>query len=319
MKLSCKESQSTITSYLNTPPQLKYSTSQFFFAWIATFIGVTFPIIGVILAAILVWVWGFRWLDLELLFGMYLFVMLGTTVGFHRLFTHRSFQTSRSIQFILGALGSMSFQGPLIQWVELHRMHHQFSDRNGDPHSPYPHENNILGVFKGFWHAHIGWAFGPMPASNCCAVDLRKSAMIRLVDRLFPFWAFLGVFIPALIGYFVLGWQGAITGFLWGGLIRIFLGHHITWSVNSICHFWGSRSYSTKDQSRNNFIVGIFALGEGWHNNHHAFPFSASHGLRWWQIDISFLIIRFLAMCRLAWQIRLPSLEEINARAKQIT
>jgi stearoyl-CoA desaturase (delta-9 desaturase) len=299
-------------------PQQEFTTGRRVMAWLGTFVGVTVPLVGVVAAAILLWGLGwFNWVDLGLLAGMYLLSMLGITVGFHRLFTHRSFQTVRPVEFILGVLGSMTFQGPLISWVGRHRLHHQHSDAEGDPHSPYPHDRGIAGWFRGFWHAHIGWAFAPMPDwVDRYAGDLTRSRMMRFVNDLFPLWALLGVLLPAAVGLAVSGWQGAITGFLWGGLVRIFLGHHVTWSVNSICHLWGSKPYDAGDESRNNPIVGVLALGEGWHNNHHAFPSSARHGLRWWQIDVSYLFIQLLVLCRLAWRVRLPSEEGVLAHTR---
>jgi stearoyl-CoA desaturase (delta-9 desaturase) len=280
-------------------------------------VGVTAPLVGVVAAAFLLWGWGFGWVDFGLLVGMYLLTMIGVTVGFHRLFTHRSFQTPRVIQFILGVLGSMTFQGPLIDWVGRHRVHHQFSDRDGDPHSPHTHGGGFWGMLRGFWHAHIGWAFAPMePGMDRYAGDLRKSSMLRAVSNLFPLWAFLGLLIPTVVGLAVGGWFGAITGFVWGGLVRVCLAHHVTWSVNSLCHLWGGRPYECGDMSRNNAVVGVLALGEGWHNNHHAFPSSARHGLRWWQIDVSYWIIRAMALIGLAWKVRLPAAEELATRRR---
>jgi len=269
------------------------------------------------MAIILSYFWGFSWINLGLMLGMYLFTMTGVTVGFHRLFTHRSFQTIKPIQFILGALGSMSFQGPLLDWVGRHRLHHQHSDAEGDPHSPYPHGHGLRGLLKGFWHSHIGWAFAPMPDGlDRYAGDLRRCRMLRTVSALFPLWALLGVLIPAAIGLAFGGWRGCITGFLWGGLVRILLGHHVTWCVNSVCHLWGRKPYASGDESRNNAIVGVLALGEGWHNNHHAFPSSARHGLRWWQFDFSYLVIRALVFCGLAWKLRLPTAHELMMRGE---
>ncbi len=310
-------SSSPDPSLNESTPLQEYSLSRRIIAWLGTFIGVTVPLLGVFAAAYLLWGWGFGWVDLTLLVSMYLLTMIGITVGFHRLFTHRSFLAVAPVQFVLGVLGSMTFQGPLLSWVGRHRLHHQHSDHEGDPHSPYPHGEGPVGLFLGFWHAHIGWAFAPMPDwLDRYAGDLRRSRMLQIVDKLFPLWALLGVLLPASIGYLADGWPGALTGFIWGGLVRIFLGHHVTWSVNSVCHLWGSRPYASNDHSRNNPVVGVLALGEGWHNNHHAFPSSARHGLRWWQIDISYLVIQLLVLCRLAWRVRLPTVEEMNSRTR---
>jgi stearoyl-CoA desaturase (delta-9 desaturase) len=172
-------------------------------------------------------------------------------------------------------------------------------------------------LFKGFWHAHTGWAFAPMPDGlDRYAGDLRRSPALRAISNLFPLWALLGVLIPAGIGWAVGGWRGAITGFIWGGLVRIFLGHHATWCVNSVCHIWGRKPYDSGDESRNNAFVGLVALGEGWHNNHHAFPSSARHGLRWWQFDISWCIIRAMQFVGLAWKVRLPTEHELKMRGE---
>jgi stearoyl-CoA desaturase (delta-9 desaturase) len=287
------------------------------YAWVGTFIGVTAPIAGLVAAGILTWGWGLTWVDLGLLVGMYLLTTLGIMVGYHRLFTHKSFRAVRPVQIVLGILGSMAFQGPLISWVGMHRMHHQHSDGAGDPHSPHAPRRRFWRRLRGFWHAHIGWAFSPMPANAArYAGDLLRDRTIRTVSALFPLWAVLGLLAPAAVGFAVNGWYGAITGFVWGGLVRALICHHATWSVNSVCHLWGSRPYESGDHSRNNAVVGVLALGEGWHNNHHAFPSSARHGLHWWQIDISYYVIRALVFCRLAWDVRLPSADEKAARRR---
>jgi stearoyl-CoA desaturase (delta-9 desaturase) len=239
---------------------------------------------------------------------MSLSTAVGITVGFHRLFTHGSFKTHPVVQFTLAVLGSMAVQGPLLQWVATHRRHHQHSDADGDPHSPHLHGQGFLGLLKGVWHAHLGWIFDADPPDLDHYVrDLRQSRSARTASVLFVVWVAVGLLIPAALGLVLTGtWMGALGGFVWGGLARIFLVHHITWSINSVCHVWGGRPYRTTDQSRNNLIFGVLALGEGWHNNHHAFPTSARHGLRWWQIDMSYWIIRALEFVGLAWNIRLP-------------
>lgn len=284
-------------------------------ARVAILAGVILPLVGLAVGCALFWGWGFGWTELGLLLGMYLMTAVGITVGFHRLFTHRSFQTNRVVQFALAALGSMAVQGPLLTWVAIHRRHHQHSDAKGDPHSPHNHGGGLLGVARGLWHAHLGWLFLPDPPDLPRYVkDLRKDLPLRVASALFPAWVALGLVLPAVLGGLLTwSWSGCLLGLLWGGLARIFLVHHVTWSVNSVCHLWGRRPYRSGDESRDNLVVGVLALGEGWHNTHHAFPTSARHGLRWWQPDVSYWLIRALAALRLAWDVRLPSAE---ARAR---
>jgi stearoyl-CoA desaturase (Delta-9 desaturase) len=270
---------------------------------------VIFPAAGAITAAILLWGTGFDWIHLGLLLGMYVMTALGVTVGFHRHFTHKSFETNAVVRFILAALGSMAVQGSVLRWVAQHRRHHQHSDTTADPHSPRHGGRGLGGVIKGFFHAHIGWAFKADPIGlDRYVTDLRKLASVRIASKLFPLWILLGLAIPAALGGLLTeSWAGVLLGFLWGGLVRVFLVHHVTWSVNSVCHLWGRRPYPSKDHSRNNFLFGILAMGEGWHNNHHAFPTSARHGLRWWQIDASYYVIRVFEAFGLAWKIRYPA------------
>jgi stearoyl-CoA desaturase (delta-9 desaturase) len=219
---------------------------------------------------------------------------------------------------VFAALGSMAVQGSLFKWVAFHRRHHQHSDTPDDPHSPHHSGRGLLGVLRGAWHAHVGWFFQPDPPGlDDYVKDLKKTRALRVADALWPVWIALGLAIPGLIGGLVKGsWLGVWTGLIWGGLVRIFLVHHVTWSVNSACHLWGLRPYRSEDESRNNVIFGILALGEGWHQSHHAFPTSARHGLRWWQIDVSYYLIRLLALVGLAWNVRLPS-DEAQQRAAQ--
>jgi len=284
--------------------------------YIANLIAIIGPIVGLVVAMLLLWGWGFSGTALGLLLGMYLITGLGITVGYHRLFTHRSFETNGFIKMVLGVLGSMAVEGPVLQWVAHHRCHHQYSDVDGDPHSPNQHGMGVLGMLRGLWHAHVGWVFRPdAPDLMGYVGDLKHSKLIRVISVLFPLWVLAGMIIPTVLGGVItLSWSGALLGFIWGGLVRIFLVHHLTWSVNSVCHLWGTRPFRTNDQSRNNFLFGILALGEGWHNNHHAFPTSARHGLRWWQIDISYWMIRGLVLLRLAWRVKVPSADLLLAR-----
>ena len=270
---------------------------------------IVIPFLALISTPFFVWGWGFNWVDLGLLLAMYLITVLGITVGFHRLFTHRSFETNSVVKFVLAVLGSMAVQGPLLKWVAIHRRHHQHSDKLADPHSPSRHGQGALGVLRGVWHAHIGWMFLPDPEKLSSYVkDLRKDRAVRLASAWFPVWVALGLLIPAALGGVLTGsWAGAATGLVWGGLVRVFLVHHVTWSINSACHLWGRRPFQSDDESRNNFVFGYLALGEGWHNTHHAFPTSARHGLRWWQFDLSYWVIRVLAVLGLAWEVRVPT------------
>jgi len=237
-------------------------------------------------------------------------------VGYHRLFTHRSFKTPRPVAALLATLGSMAVEGPLLHWVAVHRRHHQHSDEHDDPHSPHAHGTTLWGIARGMWHAHMGWLMQAPPRGLVRYVgDLRRDTMIRRMSRLFPLWVLLGLLIPAVLGgLLTMSWTGVLLGFIWGGLVRIFLVHHVTWSINSVCHIWGSRPFQCHDESRNNPIFGVLAFGEGWHNNHHAFPTSARHGLRWWQIDVSYLVIRGMALVRLAHDVRVPTADRVAAK-----
>jgi stearoyl-CoA desaturase (Delta-9 desaturase) len=282
---------------------------------IATLVAVVAPFLGLLAAIVCLWGRGLSWLELGLFLGMYVLTVLGITVGFHRQFTHRSFETNRVVQFILGVLGSMAVQGSLFQWVAYHRQHHQHSDRPEDPHSPHHYGAGLRGLVRGLWHAHFGWFFTSRPANFSRYVkDLRQSALLRSVSALFPVWVLAGLLIPTGAGALLLGgWTGALLGLVWGGLVRIFFVHHVTWSVNSVCHLWGRQPFPNHDHSRNNLVFGLLALGEGWHNNHHAFPSSARHGFRWWQVDVSYWVIRGLAALRLAWNVKGPAIAALGA------
>ncbi|QYK46950.1 MAG: fatty acid desaturase [Phycisphaeraceae bacterium] len=283
---------------------------------IATAVVVVAPVIGFAVAMVLLWGGVFNFTYLAIMVGMYLVTGFGITIGFHRYFTHKSFDTSRPMAALLGVAGSMAVQGTLLDWAATHRSHHQHSDHEDDPHSPHNHGGGIVGVLKGAWHAHVGWFLkGVQVRDRKYVVDLVKDPMVRRISALFPLWALLGLIIPAIIGGLVMmSWNGALLGFLWGGLVRVFLVHHVTWSVNSVCHLWGSRPFRSHDHSRNNPIFGVLALGEGWHNNHHAFPASARHGLRWWQFDASYIVIRTMAALGLASNVRVPSRERMESK-----
>lgn len=279
-------------------------------------IGVILPPIAIVVVMFMLWGSLFFWSDLILVVVMYLLTGFGITIGFHRYFSHRSFDTSQPMVFVLGALGSMAWQGPLFWWVAVHRAHHHHSDEEGDPHSPHA---GTKGPIRRFLHSHTGWLLLPdVTPLESYVPDLKANSVCRFIDRTFFLWALLGLIIPAVAGgLLTMSWLGALTGLLWGGLVRIFIEHHATWSVNSVCHVWGAQPYESHDHSRNNPIFGVIALGEGWHNNHHAFPTSARHGLKWWQFDSSWLLIRTLSAVGLIWRVRVPSSQRLESKPKK--
>ena len=286
---------------------------------VVNLIAIATPFIGFLVAAIFFWGTLFNGVQLAIFGFMYAITSVGITIGYHRLFTHSSFKTSRFMTAVFAAFGSMAIEGPVLQWVADHRRHHQCSDEEGDPHSPHLHSGGILEALKGMWHSHMGWMINPRTKQSMRYVgDLRKDKLVRSMSKLFPFFVLISLALPALLGGLItMTWMGAFLGFLWGGLVRICFVHHVTWSINSVCHIWGARPFNTNDHSRNNLIMGVFALGEGWHNNHHAFQSSARHGLRWWQLDMSYIIIWFMSKVGLVYDVRVPTKERIEAKLRK--
>lgn len=279
--------------------------------------GVLAPLAGLVIAIWLLWGSHFNFIYLGILTGMYLITGFGITIGYHRLFTHRSFVTPRWCSTLLAIMGSMAVEGPVLHWVAVHRKHHQHSDDHDDPHSPHAYGGGMIAMIRGMWHAHVGWSLGKRKHEDLAdyVYDLKKDRMLVWTSKLFLVWLFLGLAIPAALGgLLTMSWMGVLLGFLWGGLVRIVLVHHVTWSINSVCHIWGSSPYKSNDESKNNVIFGILALGEGWHNNHHAFPRSARHGLAWWQFDISYLIIKAMSWVGLARRINVPDQATLDSR-----
>jgi stearoyl-CoA desaturase (delta-9 desaturase) len=262
-------------------PKLEKSPGEKF----AVLMIVLIPFLGTLYAMAMLWNRWVDWLDVTLMVVFYVLSGLGITVGFHRMLTHKSFETSKPIKTLFLILGCMAVEGDPITWASTHIQHHAHSDEEDDPHSP----------MEGLWHSHMGWLFGHKYNVAVYGTWLKKDPTVVWVSKTWILWVALGLVIPLLIA----GWSGLI----WGGLVRVFLTHHITWSVNSICHTFGARDYQTRDASRNNFIVGLLAFGEGWHNNHHAFPRSAFHGLRWYQIDFSGYLIRAMEATGLVWNV----------------
>ncbi len=266
------------------------------------------PVLALGLVAWQLWAVALGWNDIFVFLVMYVATGLGITVGFHRLFTHRSFATTRPIRVTLAALGSMAVEGPIISWVADHRKHHAFSDRLGDPHSPHvEHGTGLKGALKGLAHAHVGWLFihTHRGRKSRYAPDLIRDPDIARIDRTFIWWA-AGGFAASFVLGFLFGefsWKAALTGMLWGGLVRVLVLHHTTYSINSLCHYFGRTPFETGDASRNLAWLAPFSFGEAWHNAHHAFPTSARHGLDRGQIDISAGVISTLERAGLAWDV----------------
>jgi stearoyl-CoA desaturase (delta-9 desaturase) len=273
----------------------------------ANIAAVFIPFIATVLAVILSWGHVLHVRDGVIFAVMYLLSAFGITVGFHRLLTHRAFETYAPIRYALATMGSLAVQGPVLDWVADHRKHHTFPDEEGDPHSPHVGRGSgLTGVVHGLWHAHVGWLFetnGQAEKRRYCP-DLAGDPTMRRINRSFPLIALGGLLLPFAAGLAWGGTPGAgLEALVWAGLVRVFLVHHVTWSINSICHFFGSRRFETGDHSTNVFWLALPSLGEAWHHNHHAFPRSANNGLRWYEIDISGMLILALGRLGLAWDI----------------
>jgi stearoyl-CoA desaturase (delta-9 desaturase) len=281
---------------------------------VVTLVAVIAPPLGLFMAMGLFWGVGFRVTDLVLFAVLYVVTGLGITVGYHRYFTHRSFETIGAIKVALAVLGAMTLQGPVAQWVTDHRKHHARSDQEGDPHSPHLSGSGFVGTVKGLWHSHVGWMFTTkgMERSLAYGRDLYEDRVIRVIDRCYLLWVALSFAVPFFIGAAIGGsWALGFEAMVWAGLVRIFAFEHSTFAVNSICHTFGRRAYEARDQSRNNWVVALLVFGEGWHNNHHAFPRSARHGLERRQLDLSWWVIRGLERLKLARAVRLPTSAQI--------
>jgi stearoyl-CoA desaturase (Delta-9 desaturase) len=266
------------------------------------------PMLLLIVAAWQTWNRELHWRDIAIFAVMYVPCGLGITVGFHRLLTHRSFKTARWLRGLLAIFGTMAIEGPVIDWVTYHRQHHAYSDRPGDPHSPHVgHGEGWRGALAGLAHAHLGWLFerAQRGSADRYAPDLLADPLISFINRTFIFWSLLGLAIPFGLGMLIGGSLDAgLTGLIWGGAVRMFVLHHVTYSINSLCHFFGRRRFATGDHSRNLMWLAPLSFGESWHNNHHAFPTSALHGMRRYEIDLSGLLILALERMGLAWDVQ---------------
>ncbi|HSA50152.1 MAG TPA: acyl-CoA desaturase [Yinghuangia sp.] len=281
---------------------------------LALFIGI--PFAALIAAVPVMWGWGLSWLDVALVVIMYAITGHGITIGFHRYFTHGSFKAGRKVRIALAVAGNMAVQGPLVRWVADHRKHHKFSDQEGDPHSPWRYGSGFRGLAKGMWWAHMGWLFDPEQSpQDKYAPDLLKDPLMVRLSRQFPLWVAVSLTLPALAGGLITwSWQGALTAFFWAGLVRVGLLHHVTWSINSICHAVGNQPFRSRDKSGNVWWLAIPSMGESWHNLHHADQTSARHGVLRGQLDSSARIIRWME--KLGWvsDVRWPDRARIAAR-----
>jgi stearoyl-CoA desaturase (Delta-9 desaturase) len=276
------------------------------------------PFVALGVAAWQLWNRALHWHDVVVFLVMYIPVCLGITLGFHRLLTHRAFKTFPAVRGTLAALGSAAIEGPVISWVADHRKHHAFADDEGDPHSPHVgHGGGLGGTLRGLLHAHVGWLFihTQRGAKDRFAPDLQRDPVVRFVNRTFLLWVALGLAAPFALGWLLSGSViGGLTGLLWGGAVRVFVLHHVTYSINSICHVFGRRPFATRDRSTNVWPLALISMGESWHNNHHAFPTSAVHGLRPRQLDVSGLVITGMERVGLAWDVVRPDPERMRER-----
>jgi stearoyl-CoA desaturase (Delta-9 desaturase) len=281
---------------------------------LATFIVV--PFLAVLAAVPVAWGGWLGWTDVAIMVVMYWLTGHGITVGFHRLFTHKSYKPNRAVKVFWAIAGSMAIQGPVIRWVADHRKHHKFSDRDGDPHSPWRYGNDIKALTKGFFHAHMMWLFDPeQTPQRKYAPDLMKDKDLVRISRQFPLWVAVSLALPLVLGgLLTMSWQGALTAFFWGSLVRVSLLHHVTWSINSICHTVGDRPFVSRDKSANVWWLAIPSMGESWHNLHHADPTCARHGVMRGQVDTSARVIWFMEKMGWVDDVRWPVKERIDSK-----
>jgi stearoyl-CoA desaturase (Delta-9 desaturase) len=281
---------------------------------LALFIAV--PFLALVAAIPVAWGWGLGWHDIVIAVVMYAISGHGVTVGYHRHFTHGSFKANRGLKVALAVAGSLAIEGPVVRWVADHRRHHAFSDREGDPHSPWRYGETVPALIKGLWWAHTGWLFDVEQTPRAkYAPDLMADKDIRKVDSAFPWLVLTSMLLPPLAGgLWSMSWQGALTAFFWGSLVRVSLLHHVTWSINSICHTIGQRPFKSRDKSGNVWWLAFLSMGESWHNLHHADPTCARHGVEKGQIDSSARIIWLFEKLGWAKDIRWPKAKRLGAR-----
>jgi stearoyl-CoA desaturase (delta-9 desaturase) len=276
------------------------------------------PLLAVLAAAPFAWGWGLGWHDIVLALIFYVISGLGISAGFHRYFTHSSFKANRPLRIALAVAGSLAFEGPLLNWVADHRRHHKYSDREGDPHSPWRFGTDTRSLAKGLGYAHMGWMFeGNRTSQDKFCPDLLADPDMRRISRWFPLFVVVSLLAPALAGgLWSMSLHGAITAFFWAGLVRVALLQHVTWSINSICHTFGKEEFETRDKARNVAWLAIASFGESWHNLHHADPTCARHGVVKGQIDISARLIWFFEKLGWAHDVRWPSETRLSPKRR---
>jgi stearoyl-CoA desaturase (delta-9 desaturase) len=280
---------------------------------------VVVPFAGLVAALWLLWGHGVGFADLGLAVFFYLLTGFGVTAGFHRCLTHRSFTARPALRAALAIAGSLSFQGDVIGWVAVHRRHHAFSDRPGDPHSPYRYGTGPAGQLRGVLHAHVGWLLSHDPTSKqAYAPDLLADPVMRAISSAFPALCAVSLAVPFGIGWAIGGLRGALLALLWAGLVRIFLLQHVTWSVNSLCHVLGSRPFTTRrhDRATNLWPLAVLSFGESWHNMHHSDPTCARHGVDRGQLDLSAELIRVFERAGWATDVHWPNAARLDQRRR---
>jgi stearoyl-CoA desaturase (delta-9 desaturase) len=310
------------TTLLDTPPSNRGPKPLFaddrkaVWEQLALYFFVIAPFAALIAAIPVAWGWGLGWHDIVLAIVFYAISGLGVTVGFHRYLTHGSFKANRPLRIALASAGTMAIEGPVIRWVADHRRHHAFSDREGDPHSPWRYGDTIGALMKGLWFAHIGWLFDVEHTNkDRFTPDLLADKDLIRVEKQFPLWVAVTMLAPPLLGgLWSMSFAGALTAFFWASLVRISVLHHVTWSINSICHTIGERPFAARDKSANFWPLAILSFGESWHNSHHADPTCARHGVLRGQIDSSARLIALFERLGWAYDVRWPVPERIAAR-----
>jgi stearoyl-CoA desaturase (Delta-9 desaturase) len=285
---------------------------------IAVYVFVILPLLALVAAVPFAWGWGLTWVDVAIAAVFYVVSGLGITVGYHRYFTHGSFKAKRPLRIALALAGSLAMQGSVIDWVADHRRHHAFSDKEGDPHSPWLFGTGPVALARGFWHSHMGWLFDrDQTNEERFTPDLLADRDIARVDRLFIVWSVATLALPALLGGLLSwSWWGALTAFFWAGLVRVGLLHHVTWSINSICHMMGDQPFAARDHSRNVWPLAVLSFGESWHNLHHADPTCARHGVQRGQVDISARVIWAFEKLGWAHSVRWPTKRRLERLAR---